>query len=267
MLTGQVKWAIFIKRYFRNRLSALRSVCAQESQVLDGVLLGELRRCQIVSQTRAALDSNEEDGAFRWQNERSRGFKINGTNFNTLPGLLAKYLNSYQTGSFTPANLTSFATFTQPSFRVKYNSGFTFNIAKTKMTTTVHSRSNLAIKSKSRWSVYAAGETVAVLHWKQTEMTWCIATRASVCRKPRTVFPDSLIGRQQTTDALHDRFIYNSNWMILFGEVMVWIYLHLKCLICAFIFQTCREGFDTHRSALERIVRKYSLTDSPLNRL
>lgn len=47
------------------------------------------------------------------------GEKINDANLNTLPGLLTEYFNSSETGSYTQVNLTSFANFTQPSFRVK----------------------------------------------------------------------------------------------------------------------------------------------------
>lgn len=67
----------------------------------------------------------ERTGENHRQNEGNRdrdtvyGYKINDTNLNTLSGLLTEYLNSSRTGSFTQVDLTSFANFKQPSFRVK----------------------------------------------------------------------------------------------------------------------------------------------------
>lgn len=47
----------------------------------------------------------------------------------------------------------------------------------------------------SCWSIYAVGW--GSVHWKQTDMPWCIATHGSVCWNPTIVCPDSLIGIAQ----------------------------------------------------------------------
>lgn len=93
-----IEWAITIKRYFGNRLSALRSVCAWKSHDEDE---HTKKSCHLETQTRVVVDGAEEDGGnslTEWE-KWEHGLMINDSNLHTLPGLLTKYLNSYQTGS------------------------------------------------------------------------------------------------------------------------------------------------------------------------